>query len=65
MNSVVGIGSIYTKKSNPTQGGGLIFAGIPAKVVKDGINWSRAHTWDYNPNAFIENMNKELNKNTL
>ncbi len=35
MNSVVGIGSIYTKKSNPTQGGGGLYSlGFQPRLLK-------------------------------
>lgn len=37
-NSIVGWGSIVTKKFNEPN---VIVAGIPAKIVKRGINWDR------------------------
>lgn len=37
-NSIVGWGSIVTKQFNEAN---IIIAGIPAKVVKKGINWDR------------------------
>lgn len=37
-NSVVGLGSVVTKKFNSEN---IIIAGNPAKVVKENINWSR------------------------
>lgn len=44
-NSIIGIGSVYTRSScgkdiNFSQGG-YIFAGNPAKKLKDGIKWKR------------------------
>lgn len=47
-NSVVGIGSIVTKSSIPSEAkSGSIFAGIPAKVLKTGCNWSRKSVSDF------------------
>ena len=40
-NCVVGAGSIVTKKFDEPN---CILAGIPAKVIRTGINWSRAGT---------------------
>ena len=43
-NSVLGIGSIYTRcsyKNYTPQKEGLVFAGIPAKIIKQWINWKR------------------------
>ena len=37
-NSIVGWGSIVTKEFNEPN---VIIAGIPAKIVKRGINWDR------------------------
>lgn len=37
-NSIVGWGSIVTKVFNEPN---IILAGIPAKIVKRGINWDR------------------------
>ena len=48
-NSVVGLGSIYTKSSNkskPFSGGG-IYVGAPARLIKDGINWNRKRVSDF------------------
>ena len=49
-NSVVGMGSIYTKGSNPDISrlfGGGVFIGSPARLVKSGVTWNRENTYDY------------------
>lgn len=43
-NSIVGWGSIVTKKFDEPN---IIIAGVPAKVVKRGINWNRKCINDY------------------
>lgn len=42
-NCILGIGCIYTKHSykNVAEKAGLIFAGVPAKIIKKGIFWKR------------------------
>lgn len=42
-NTVVGLGSIVTKKFNESS---VIIAGNPAKILKRGITWSREHIND-------------------
>ena len=51
-NSIVGIGSIYTQKSNQEKKSGVICTGIPAKIIKENINWSRKHTTDFDIQNF-------------
>ena len=47
-NSVLAAGAIYSKSSNPRDGRtNCIFAGIPAKVIRENIDWDRRHTYDY------------------
>lgn len=43
-NSIVGTCSIVTKKYQETN---CILAGIPAKMIKKGINWDRKNTQNY------------------
>lgn len=43
-NSVLGIGSIYTRcsyKKDLPEKEGFVFAGVPAKVIRKNINWKR------------------------
>ena len=42
-NTVVGLGSVVTKKFNETS---VVIAGNPAKILKRGITWSREHIND-------------------
>ena len=51
-NSVIGMRSIYTSNSNSKENGfsGGVFAGIPAKLIKSGINWDRPNTYDFKMN---------------
>lgn len=44
-NSIVGFGTVVLAKTSSTQGG--VYAGIPAKVVDNEINWSRANYDDF------------------
>jgi acetyltransferase-like isoleucine patch superfamily enzyme len=43
-NSVLGTGSILTKKFEQEN---VVIAGNPAKIVKEGINWDRRHLKDF------------------
>ncbi len=50
-NSVVGMGSIYTRGSNPSDttvlNGWGVFIGTPARLDKTGITWDKKNTYDY------------------
>ena len=48
-NSIVGANSLLTSKTaeNISEEGGYIFAGVPAKPIKSGINWARENTYLY------------------
>ena len=48
-NSILSAGAIYTRGSNSCQEslkGGGVFAGLPAKLIRAGVNWDVRHT-DY------------------
>lgn len=47
-NSVVGANSTLVKASSSSiDEDGVIYAGIPAKIIKSGINWDRQNCYDY------------------
>lgn len=48
-NSVIGARTVFTKSSNSLEDGisGGIFAGMPAKLIKSGINWDRRACYDF------------------
>ena len=43
-NSVIAINSLLNK---PFEESNIIIGGLPAKVLKHNINWSRESPWDY------------------
>lgn len=50
-NSVVATGAIYTSSNNNIlPDGGGIFAGIPAKVIRNNINWNRMNVEEFEKN---------------
>lgn len=43
-NSIVGLGSVVTKKFDEQN---IVIAGFPAKIIKRGVNWSRIPPEEY------------------
>ena len=58
-NSVVGLGSLVTKKFDTSN---VILAGSPAKVIKKGINWRRDYVFDYSTNVDTDKQILSLGK---
>lgn len=63
-NSIIESNSVYTKGSNPSQkdfsgASGGIFAGIPAKLIRTGVNWHGKHTDFFKDNDYKVEVNHD------
>lgn len=58
-DSIIAAGAIVTENSSQKDTGG-IFAGIPAKLIKENVNWDAKNTDFFDTN--IENLNIGTNK---
>lgn len=50
-NVIIGIGSVVTKKFSTEN---CIIAGMPAKIVKEGVNWARKPTYMYKSGYYTD-----------